>query len=169
MNIFLVGFMGSGKSSLGKKLASRLNRPFVDLDKLIEEKEGISISAIFTFKGEEYFRNLEKKILHELPSDLNAVISLGGGASCNEDSLHFIKESGLSIYLKEKVDVLYGRLKLNKVNRPLIAQLDDKALKEFITEKLEERSVFYERAHFIYEKDRTSFTFLVKQIEDYLK
>ena len=168
MNIFLIGFMGSGKSSLGKKLSTRLDRDFVDLDSLIEEREGKSISSIFSEKGEAYFRKVESEILHSLNVDKQSVVSLGGGACCSDENWNFLENNGLIIYLKEKPEVLLGRLRVNKSKRPLIANLDDNDLTNFIQEKLDERSIYYEKAHFIYEKEKCSFAFLVKQIENYV-
>jgi len=169
MNVFLIGFMGSGKTALGRKLSKKLNRDFIDLDNLIGEKEGRSVSEIFSEKGEDYFRNVEKSTVLRLTRDKNAVVSLGGGACCNNESWNFLKNNGLIIYLKEKPEVLLGRLRVNKSERPLIADLDDKDLKNFIDEKLAERSTYYEKAHFIYEKEKSSFDFLVRQIEEYVK
>jgi len=167
MNIFLIGFMGSGKSSLGKKLSTRLNREFIDSDSLIEEREGKSISSIFSENGEVYFREIEREVLHGLNADKQSVVSLGGGACCSDENWNFLENNGLIIYLKEKPQVLLGRLRINKNERPLIANLDDNDLSNFIHEKLDERSAYYEKAHFIYEKEKSSFAFLVKQIENY--
>jgi len=168
MNVFLIGFMGSGKTSLGKKIANKLNRTFIDLDDLIEGKEGKSISELFSEKGENYFRQIEKSVLLSQSKDKEVVVSLGGGACCNEESWKFMENNGLIIYLKEKPEILFGRLKQNKNQRPLIAHLPDEDLKEFIDKKLSERSIYYDKAHFVYEKDKSSFKFLVKQINDFL-
>jgi shikimate kinase len=169
VNIFLLGFMGSGKSSLGKKLATRLGREFVDLDELIEEKAGQTISGIFSDKGEGYFRNIEHELLTGFNSEGEYVVSLGGGAPCSESNIGFIQTVGISIYLKEPEDVLFGRLRGNKKDRPLIANLNDEALKQFISDKLSEREKFYERADFIYEKSKTTWPFLITQIEHYIR
>ena len=169
MNIFVLGFMGSGKSSLGERLANRLGRDFVDLDKLIEEKEGKSISEIFSEKGETYFREIETKTLNDLKSESECVVSLGGGAPCSELNLSFIGSNGMSIYIKEPEDILFGRLRDKKQDRPLIANLSDDELRHFISDKLSEREKFYNRADFTYEKRITSWSFLITQIEHYLK
>lgn len=169
MNVFLVGFMGSGKSKLGKKLASRLELPFLDLDELIENEENMTISQIFNSKGEAYFRESERTNLFKFYAEKKVLLSLGGGACCNESSWKFLEENGLIIYIKEPSGILYGRLKKEKSKRPLIANLADGELKEYIDQKLEERSIFYERAHFIYEKEKSSLDFLVNQIRNYLR
>ena len=169
MNIFLLGFMGSGKSSLGRRIANKLGRDFVDLDELIEEKEGKSITEIFSEKGESYFREIETKTLNDLISELECVVSLGGGAPCSELNLSFIGSNGMSIYIKEPEDILFGRLRDKKQDRPLIADLSDDQLKQFITDKLSKREKFYTKADFTYEKSKTSWPFLITQIEHYLK
>ena len=161
--------MGSGKSKLGKKLASKLNKGFIDLDSQIEEREGLSVSEIFNQKSEEHFRKTEQEELLKLGSEKQAVISLGGGACCNDLSWAFLEQNGLVIYIKEPIEILYGRLKQNRSRRPLIASLDDESLRDFIEKKLEERLTYYKKAHFTYEQERTSLPFLVKQIEDYLR
>ena len=169
MKVFLVGFMGSGKSSLGTKLAARLDLTFIDLDVLIETQENQTISQIFSQKGEGYFREMEQKCLFSLSAEVNTVVSLGGGAACNDAGWNFIKENGLVIYVKESPEILFGRLRKLKSNRPLISALNDEQLKAFIEEKLKERSLFYEKADFIYEKEKSSYAFLVSQIENYLR
>ena len=169
MNIFLLGFMGSGKSSLGRKLAKRLGRTFVDLDDLIEVKTGQSISTIFSEKGEAYFRTIEREVLMGFNPEGEYVVSLGGGAPCSESNIGFIQTVGMSIYLKEPEDVLFGRLRGNKKERPLIANLNDAALKQFISDKLSEREKFYERADFVFEKSKTTWPFLISQIDRYIK
>lgn len=169
MNVFLIGFMGSGKSKLGKKLASRLDIPFLDLDELIENEENMTISQIFNLKGEAYFREVEKTMLFKHFSKMNVLLSLGGGACCNELSWKFLEQNGPIIYVKEPVEILFGRLKTDKVKRPLIANLSDEELKFFIDKKLDERSVFYDKAHFIFEKEKTTLDFLVNQIKNYLR
>lgn len=169
MNVFLIGFMGSGKSKLGKRLAGSLNLDYVDLDDEIEKREGRSITEIFASDGEASFRLIEQKVLFDFYADKNVVISLGGGTCCNDSSWKFLEENGLIIYLKEPEEVLYGRLKTARAGRPLIANLNDEELRTFISKKLEERSAYYEKAHFIFEKEKSTYGFLVKQIETYLK
>lgn len=168
MNVYLIGFMASGKTSLGKKIAGKLDRTFIDLDQKIEEKEGISITQIFKEKGETHFRKLEQDVLFSLPSQMAAVISLGGGTPCHDLNWSFLDQNGLIIYLKEEEATLLGRLRQNRSDRPLIANLSDAELKTFVHEKLNERSTYYERAHFTFEKDKTSLDFLINQIQAFL-
>lgn len=169
MNIFLIGFMGSGKSSLGRKLASNLSRDFLDLDEMIEEKTGKTISEIFSEKGEVYFRSVERELLSLINPEGEYVVSLGGGAPCSDENIHLIKSGGLSIYIKESEDVLFGRLRGKKKERPLIANLNDTDLRRFISETLSDRLKYYEQADFIYEKSKTGWAFFINQITNYIR
>ncbi|MEQ8909434.1 MAG: shikimate kinase [Vicingaceae bacterium] len=151
--IYLMGFMASGKTSLGKKLARRLEVQCIDLDDYIEKKSGQSISTLFEKRGEASFRKLEAEALKEV-STSKAVISLGGGTVCQEGNLELIKASGTSFYLKVSAEVLIGRLKSQKSSRPLVAELESNELSEFVRTKLAEREAFYAKADFIIEKDK---------------
>jgi shikimate kinase len=149
MTLFLVGYMGSGKSVIGSKLADILKYNYLDLDGYIEEKEGATIKIIFKTKGEIYFRKLESSYLKELIGLNNTVISLGGGTPCYGNNLNLILESenSLSIYLKASIKTLVGRLYQERYKRPLIAHLEDiSALNEFIGKHIFERSPFYEQS-----------------------
>jgi len=169
MNIFLIGFMGSGKSSFGKKLARKLSKDFIDLDEWIESKEGKSISQIFSDHGEAHFRKTESALLSTIDSEKNAVVALGGGAPCNKINWSHIRKNGILIYLKESESILFGRLKQNKSTRPLVSSLNDAELRVFIQEKLKERSEYYEQADFVYEKNKTGFEFLIDQLTNYTR
>ncbi|TXE16871.1 shikimate kinase [Psychroserpens burtonensis] len=149
MTLFLVGYMGSGKSVIGSKLADILKYNYLDLDGYIEEKEGATIKIIFKTKGEIYFRKLESSYLKELIGLNNTVISLGGGTPCYGNNLNLILESknSLSIYLKASIKTLVGRLYQERYKRPLIAHLEDiSALNEFIGKHIFERAPFYEQS-----------------------
>ncbi|MEX1000875.1 MAG: shikimate kinase [Crocinitomicaceae bacterium] len=145
MIIYLIGFMGVGKSTLGKKLASRLQLHFVDLDKEIATSEGQSIEAIFQQKGEPYFRELEIRELRKEERN-NSVIAVGGGTPCFGDNLSYMKSRGTVVYLQADAGLLCQRLLVSKSERPLIQQFknDPEKLREFIDKKLEERRPFYE-------------------------
>ncbi len=138
--------MGSGKSVLGKELAGRLERSFYDLDDFIEAKAGKSISDIFNQYGEYYFRKLERTCLKEIVKKSNAVIALGGGAACFYDHISYINQTSFSIYLRLTPKGLVERLKDNTGNRPLLKDLTDKELQSYVTNRLKQRSVFYEQA-----------------------
>lgn len=117
--IFLVGFMATGKSSIGKILATQLERPFVDLDTVIEEKEGISISEIFNSKGESYFREKEWHYLLELTQSFQGIVALGGGALHNQQVVDHLKLYGLIVFIDTSFDVLVDRVRRNK-KRPIV-------------------------------------------------
>ncbi|MDO5970070.1 shikimate kinase [Flavivirga aquimarina] len=147
MIVVLIGYMASGKSTLGKILANKLNYDFIDLDDYIEEKEQLLVSDIFKYKGEIYFRKIETLYLKELlNNNTKLVLSLGGGTTCYSNNMDFIKNSPnvKSIYLKALIPTLVARLKNEKNKRPLIAHIKtDELLTEFIGKHLFERTPFY--------------------------
>lgn len=150
MKIILLGYMASGKSTIGKLLAEKLNITFIDLDSYIEVNEKKVISKIFKEKGEIYFRKIEHNCLSKLlQSKDNFVLSLGGGTPSYYDNIKMILDSDCKvIYLKASISTLLKRIIKNKVNRrPLVANIKDEHLPEFIGKHLFERSVDYEKAH----------------------
>lgn len=157
MNILLIGFMGCGKTSLGKKLAEKMNYNFIDLDKIIEETQKLSISEIFSLKGESYFRNLEREWLSDFDGKDN-IISLGGGTPCFHDNMTLINSIGTSVYLQLKPDLLTDRLLNSKQDRPLIdAFKGDRAkLSDEIIKLLERRVDFYKKANIIFDASSMS-------------
>lgn len=157
MNIYLIGFMGSGKSHTGMQFAKALALPFVDLDTRIEKLEKRSIANIFEAEGEAYFRDLEAKTLRETLVDDPAIISCGGGTPCFFQNMDWINANGLSIYLKADVSLLVKRLQKGQEQRPLIRGLDESELERFIAARLEAREPFYMQAKFIViQKDNQS-------------
>jgi len=139
--------MGSGKSTLGKKLATLLRLRFVDLDNCIEKKENTRISSIFETQGETVFRQKETECLREVvASEQPLVIALGGGTICFNDNLAYIKQHGLLVYLELPVEVLAGRVQNSKKERPLLKNLSGDDLLQAIREKLEQRQPFYTQA-----------------------
>jgi shikimate kinase len=144
--IYIIGFMGSGKSTAGKKLASLLGWSFIDLDKRIEKHTGKTISEIFSQYGEDYFRKVEAEVLKSLKSQTNTVISAGGGTPCHGDNMDYMLETGLTLYLKLTSGQLKSRLSESKGKRPLLKDLDKDRLQGFIDEKLAYREKWYERA-----------------------
>jgi len=148
MEIVLMGYMGSGKSTIGKHISERLNLTFIDLDAYIEQKEDQTIKALFSSKGEIYFRLKEAEYLQEiLETKTKYVLSLGGGTPCYGTNMNRIKEStAISCYLKANIPTLVARLQKGKENRPLIASLNDAQLLEYVGKHLFERAPFYEQA-----------------------
>ena len=122
--IYLTGFMGSGKTTVGTILAERLNYEFIDLDVLIEDREKRPITAIFKDNGESYFRNIEKQYLHKISESAQKIVSLGGGALIDEDNQNFTKSRGVLVYLKVTPAEIYKRIK-HATDRPLLLKDDN--------------------------------------------
>ena len=136
MTIFLVGYMGCGKSTLGKKLAINLNYDFIDLDNYIEEQEGRTIKEIFADDGEDYFRKLERVYLHRVIDTENVVISSGGGTPCFFDNMDQMNEYGLTVYINMHPKALIPRLKLSELYRPLIDGMEGEVLLDYVYKTL---------------------------------
>ncbi len=168
MKIVLIGYMGSGKTSIGKQLSSVLGIPFKDMDAEIEKNEGLSISRIFSEKGEIYFRKTENEVLKKILSQPEGyVLSTGGGTPCYSDSMAFItdREDVVSVYLKTPLDILTARLFLEKENRPLLAHLKtEEELNEFIRKHLFERAFYYNQASVIIDNGVESIDETVEKI-----
>ena len=146
-NIFLLGYMGSGKSTMGKELAMALHKDFIDLDRVIEIGEKTTIADIFELKGEEYFRKIERIYLLQIARNDNSIIALGGGTPCYFDNMDIINANGLSVYLKVPAFILQQRLQDEKSLRPLINGMDEFELYEFIQQQIGERERYYLKAH----------------------
>ncbi len=146
MRIFLVGYMCSGKTTLGKYIAEKLNLSFIDLDEYIVEKENQSIGEIFESRGEEEFRVLEHNYLKELSSLDNIIIATGGGTPCFSNNMSLINNAGISIYLKTSIPVLIDRLLLMGDSRPLVKGKTRDELNEFVIPHFSSRELFYEKA-----------------------
>jgi shikimate kinase len=145
--IYLAGFMGSGKSTIGPILANTLGWDFYDLDKVIEENEGKRIKEIFATKGENYFRKIERDLLQKISKEQKVIISLGGGTLTNEENLVFLKKNGRIFYLKASEEAIYKRLKYKR-DRPSLHINGDfpetkEQLMELINKLLNEREKFY--------------------------
>lgn len=161
-NIILVGFMGTGKSVVGKKLAIKLKRDFVELDNMIELKEKMPIKDIFEKKGEPYFRQIEKEAVKEASSRKDIVISAGGGAIIDEENLKALKNSGTIICLKASPETILKRTKDLKT-RPLLNVPDPR---KQIEELLKKREPYYNKTDFSIETDNLSIDEVVKGILD---
>ena len=144
--IFLIGFMGSGKSTIGSRLARKISYDFVDMDQLIEETAGMTIPGIFSEHGEEVFRKWEHDILLELCNRDRVVVSTGGGAPCHNDMISIMNEHGTTVYIKLAPALLKERLIHSRTERPLIQGKSEAELTEFITTLLRRREVYYSQA-----------------------
>jgi len=145
--IILIGYMGTGKSSIGKKLADKLNIPFIDLDEYISLKEKKTISQLFEIKGVLYFRKKEREYLNELLNNNNSfILATGGGTPCYYDNIEQINKYGISVLINTPLNKLVNRLAINKDSRPLISHLKDDELTEFIAKHLFERNNYYHQA-----------------------
>jgi shikimate kinase len=155
--IVLMGYMGSGKSTVAKLLSEQLNMDMIDLDDYIEKKERSAIPDLFKHKGEIYFRNKEHFYLKQLlDSEREMILSVGGGTPCYSGNIDLINAQAKSVYLRSSVQSLYKRLLKEKDLRPLIARIPDSELKEFIDKHLSERTVYYEKAGIILQTDDKS-------------
>ena len=151
--IILIGYMASGKTTLGKKLANKLNIPFIDVDAKIEELEGCSISEIFRHKGEKGFRLLETDFLKTYCFPESFVLSTGGGMPCFNDNMKTLNALGITFYLKRPVKELVNRLVSAKEKRPLVEGKTIEELEAFITDTLIIRSPFYESSMFVLNRE----------------
>jgi shikimate kinase len=149
MLIFLVGFMGSGKSTVGKKLASQLKYKFIDLDDTIASINGLSVVEIFNIKGEAHFRKLESEVLRSISTAENTVIATGGGTPCFNDNMKWLTENGITVFLKAHPATIFHRVAPSKAKRPLISGLNDVDLMDFITNEYKNRLPFYNQASLI--------------------
>ena len=162
MIVFFVGFMGSGKSFLAKQLAKLENGTAIDLDEEIEKHEGCTINEIFKINGEGYFRDLESEILRDITNKLLSsepdyferkdktnkftYIACGGGTPCFNRDIDWMNEHGITIWVDPPIDILLSRLANEKEHRPIIKDLDEIELREFIDKKLSERVFYYSQA-----------------------
>lgn len=148
--IFLIGYMGCGKSSLGRKLAKAGGMEFMDMDSIIEQREGASISDIFHYQGEEYFREVERALIEELgAAEGSMVISTGGGAPAWENNMECMNSLGATIYLRRTAQQIASRLSLHgRQKRPKLRGLNDEELVAFMTTNMAEREPFYAKAQY---------------------
>jgi len=147
--VFLIGFMGCGKTTLGRKLAAKLDYAFLDLDHVLEEQVGMTIADYFANFGEDAFRKLESKVLKQTNYPEKVVVSTGGGLPCFFDNVDWMNAHGKTIYIKLSPKTLANRLENEKAKRPLLREKHGDDLIEFITEKLAERDKFYSKAAII--------------------
>lgn len=169
MKVFLIGYMGSGKTTIGRRLAKQLNYEFVDVDQLFEERYRLSISAFFEKYDENAFRKIEKDLIVELSQKSNLIISTGGGAPCFFDNLEVMKNSGVVVYIQMAVKSLSDRLSNAKKVRPILKNLIGDELNSFIQNQLVEREVFYKKATITIKGESISIDALSETIRNFSK
>ncbi len=145
--LFLVGYMGSGKSTVGKQLARQLGWKFIDLDHQIELKYNQSVSEIFQSKGEIFYREAEREALKDLSTKKDIVVATGGGCPVFHDNMDRMKRMGLTVFLKVHPGTLFHRIAPEKQIRPLISSMPDVDIMEYIIETLKQRLPYYIAAH----------------------
>ena len=148
-SIIIIGYMGAGKTTVGKALAKELGVMFYDLDWYIESRMHKTVKQIFDEMGEEGFRHIEHNMLHEVAEFENVVVSCGGGTPCFYDNMEYMNQSGCTIYLKATPETLYAHLKMGKGVRPLLLNKTPEEVQVFIREQLKQREPFYEKAKHI--------------------
>ena len=148
IRIILIGYMGAGKTTIGKALAKELNVPFYDLDWYITSRMRKTIAQIFEERGEEGFREIEKNMLHEVAEFEDVIISCGGGTPCFFDNIDYMNQQAPVVYLKVEPETLCMHLKMSKNDRPLLRGKSQEELITFIREQLEQREPFYTKARY---------------------
>jgi len=148
MRIYLIGYMASGKSNLGRILAEKMGYEFVDLDYLFEEKFRISVYDFFEKYDEPAFRKIEQGLLYETINYENVVISTGGGTPCFFENMEFIKRAGTSVYLCWEIPNLVSRLKMVRRKRPLLKDIPPEELRRKVETHLQQRECYYKQADF---------------------
>ena len=166
--IFLIGYMGAGKTTVGKVLAERLGLSFIDLDFYVEGRFHKTIPQLFAERGEAGFRELERRMLREVAEFEDVLVSCGGGTPCFFDNMDFMNRAGRTVYLKVSVGELANRLECCKTTRPVLEGRTGEALRTFIAESLSRREPFYEKASVVFDAEAMMTEQDVRQITDTL-
>lgn len=170
MRIFLIGYMGSGKTFWGNKLGESLGLSFWDLDNVIESAENSSISKIFSKHGEDVFRIMESHYLGEtIANNQSMILACGGGTPCFNENMSLMLQSGMVIYLRVSLRVLTKRLLNEHAHRPLIADQSKGLIESYIAHALPAREAFYEKAHLLIDADNIDIDTFVKKINAYVQ
>lgn len=151
IRIILIGYMGAGKTTLGKALAQELKLQFYDLDWYIEERFHKTVAQIFAERGEDGFREIEQNMLHEAAEFENVVLACGGGTPCFFDNMDYMNRQAKTVYLKATPDILIRHLRMGKTERPLLKGKNDEELLQYITSSLQTRTPYYSRAHYTFD------------------
>ena len=160
--------MGSGKTSIGRELSDRINWEFIDTDKIIENKKGQSITSIFSEYGEKIFREYELETLQEIQNKKKVIIATGGGLPINNNNIHIMNKTGITIYLKCTFNMLFERLKKKKTKRPMIRNLSNNELQRFIQQELHSREKYYKKAKHIIEIENLNTEDILSKIHSFI-
>ena len=165
MKVFLIGFMGSGKTYWGRLLSQKLSIPFFDLDEQVTTHAGKSIPELFAEQGEEQFRLMEKDLLHIITESHDSfVMACGGGSPCFFDNIDYMNRTGTTIWINTPLETLFKRLVDEKNQRPLIRDLADDQLKGFIFKKFGDRKIYYEQADVIVDDEPLELDKLIEKV-----
>ena len=165
MKIYLIGFMGSGKTHWGRLLSEKLGVRFFDLDEEIVEQAGKPITEIFATAGEEHFRMLEKDILRHISDKHESfIMACGGGTPCYFNNIDYMNQAGTSVWINTPVETLFSRLVNQKSKRPLIRDLSDDQLRGFISKKFSDRRMYYEQAELVVDEEPVELDKLIETI-----
>lgn len=165
MKIFLIGFMGSGKTHWGRLLSQKLNLPFFDLDEQVVSHEGKPINEIFAENGEEYFRLVEKDMLHIITESHDSfIMACGGGSPCYFNNIDYMNRSGTTVWINTPVETIFQRLIGEKDKRPLIRSLPDDQLRGFIIRKFADRKIYYEQASVVVDDESLQLDQLIEKV-----
>lgn len=151
--IFLIGYMGAGKTTLGKALSRDTGLSFIDLDWYMEERFHKTVACLYSERGEESFRRLEQQMLHEVGEFEDVIVSCGGGTPCFFDNMDYMKKQGITVFLDVRLQVLLRRLRIAKIQRPLIQNKSEEELETFVSDALEKRAPCYSQARYRFNAD----------------
>lgn len=169
IRVFLIGYMGAGKTTLGKAFARKMGLTFIDLDWHIEERYRKTVQQIFAERGEDGFREIERRMLHEVAEFEDVIISAGGGTPCFYDNMEHMNEHGETVFLEVSPEVLFRRLRVPWQQRPLVVSKTDDELREFIQETLQKRLPFYTKAKHVFQADELEDKRQLEQAVEQLK
>jgi len=165
MKIYLIGFMGSGKTYWGRQLSQKLGLPFFDMDEQVIHSESKSINEIFETYGEEYFRLKEKGILHVITETHSSfVMACGGGSPCYFNNIDYMNQAGTTVWLNTPLNILFQRLITEKEKRPLLKDLSEGQLKGFIIKKFADRKIYYEQAEVMIDDENISLDHFIERV-----
>jgi shikimate kinase len=169
VNIYLIGFMGSGKSTTGRKIASSLRWTFADTDKVVEEQNNSTVAELFALRGEKYFREAEAKALQTVSARSRTVVACGGGTPCSAENISIMKQTGVVVYLRLPVETLVSRLEKSRTVRPLLQGAVDTDMTTRVQDLLEQRIEWYEQADLIADSLNMTIEELTARLADLIR